>query len=62
MKLPRDSREGIDQLKKLSKVAVAIEETIDSKLLEQFNPLREVNIAYVSGEATNYLFSLSRTV
>ncbi|OAM02900.1 hypothetical protein [Wolbachia endosymbiont of Dactylopius coccus] len=62
MKLPRDSREGIDQLKKLSKVAVAIEETIDSKLLEQFNPLREVNIAYASEEATNYLFSLSRTV
>lgn len=59
---PRDSREGIDQLKKLSKVAVAIEETTDSKLLEKFNdghPLREVNIAYASGEATNYLFSLS---
>ncbi|MBA8757887.1 hypothetical protein HCR18_02160 [Wolbachia pipientis] len=59
---PRDSRDGIDQLKKLSKVAVAIEETTDSKLLEKFNdghPLREINIAYVSGEATNYLFSLS---
>ncbi|WP_265026407.1 hypothetical protein [Wolbachia endosymbiont (group A) of Bibio marci] len=59
---PRDSRDGIDQLKKLSKVAVAIEETIDSKLLEKFNdghPLREINIAYASGEATNYLFSLS---
>ncbi|WP_264719137.1 hypothetical protein [Wolbachia endosymbiont (group A) of Lasioglossum morio] len=58
----RDSRDGIDQLKKLSKVAVAIEETIDSKLLEKFNdghPLREINIAYASGEATNYLFSLS---
>lgn len=59
---PRDSRESIDQLKKLSKVAVAIEETTDSKLLEKFNdghPLREINIAYASGEATNYLFSLS---
>ncbi|WP_250295812.1 hypothetical protein [Wolbachia endosymbiont of Oedothorax gibbosus] len=60
---PRDSREGIDQLKKLSKVAVAIEETIDSKLLEEFNddhPLREVNIAiYSPEEAKNYLFSLS---
>ncbi|WP_353277796.1 hypothetical protein [Wolbachia endosymbiont (group A) of Agelastica alni] len=59
---PRDSRDGIDQLKKLSKVAVAIEETIDSKLLEKFNdghPLREINITYASGEATNYLFSLS---
>ncbi|WP_341816485.1 hypothetical protein [Wolbachia endosymbiont (group A) of Agelastica alni] len=59
---PRDSRDGIDQLKKLSKVAVAIEETIDSKSLEKFNdghPLREINIAYASGETTNYLFSLS---
>lgn len=56
MKSPRDSREGIDQLKKLSKMAVAIEETID---LEKFNPLREINIAYVSEGATNYLFSLS---
>lgn len=40
-------------------MAIAIEETIDSKLLEEFNPLREVNIAYVSEGATNYLFSLS---
>lgn len=59
----RDSRGGIDQLKKLSKVAVAIEETIDSKLLEKFydgHPLREVNIAiYAPEEAKNYLFSLS---
>ncbi|MGL9731619.1 MAG: hypothetical protein ACR5KX_02220 [Wolbachia sp.] len=58
---PRDSSSGIDRLKKLSKVAVAIEETTDSKLLEKFNdghPLREVNIVYVSEEATNYLFSL----
>lgn len=60
---PRNSRGGIDQLKKLSKVAVAIEETIDSKLLEKFNdghPLREVNIAiYAPEEAKNYLFSSS---
>lgn len=51
------------ELKKLSKVAVAIEETIDSKLLEKFydgHPLREVNIAiYAPEEAKNYLFSLS---
>ncbi len=60
---PRNSRGCIDQLKKLSKMAVAIEETIDSKLLEKFNdghPLREVNIAiYAPEEAKNYLFSLS---
>src|SRR6266550_6598381 len=57
---PRDSRKGIDQLKKLSKVAVAIEETTESKLLEKFNPLREINIAiYAPEEAKNYLFSLS---
>jgi len=56
----RDSRGGIDQLKKLSKVAVAIEETTESKLLEKFNPLREINIAiYAPEEAKNYLFSLS---
>lgn len=45
-------------------MAVAIEETTDSKLLEKFNdghPLREINIAYVSEEATNYLFSLSES-
>jgi len=56
----RDSRGGIDQLKKLSKVAVAIEETTESELLEKFNPLREINIAiYSPEEAKNYLFSLS---
>lgn len=47
----------------MSEVAVAIEETADSKLLEKFNdghPLREVNIAiYAPEEAKNYLFSLS---
>lgn len=32
---PRDSREGIQQLKKLSKVTVVIEETIDGKLLQK---------------------------
>ncbi|GFQ98249.1 uncharacterized protein TNCT_698051 [Trichonephila clavata] len=56
---PRDSREGIDQLKKLSKVAVAIEETIDLEKFNDGHPLREINIAYASGEAINYLFSLS---
>ncbi|MGL9779886.1 MAG: hypothetical protein ACR5K5_06660, partial [Wolbachia sp.] len=56
---PRDSREGLDKLKKLSKVAVAIEETTESELLEKFNPLREINIAiYAPEEAKNYLFSL----
>ncbi|GFR13594.1 uncharacterized protein TNCT_444931 [Trichonephila clavata] len=56
---PRDSREGLDKLKKLSKVAVAIEETIDLEKFNDDHPLREVSIAYVSEEATNYLFSLS---
>ncbi|GFR24152.1 uncharacterized protein TNCT_412291 [Trichonephila clavata] len=56
---PRDSREGIDQLKKLSKVAVAIEETIDLEKFNDDHPLREISIAYVSEGATNYLFSLS---
>ncbi|MGL5028577.1 MAG: hypothetical protein ACRC6C_00290 [Wolbachia pipientis] len=56
---PRDSRGGIDQLKKLSKVAVAIEETIDLEKFNDGHPLREISIAYVSEGATNYLFSLS---
>ncbi len=59
MKLPRDSRGGIDQLKKLSKVAVAIEETIDLEKFNDDHPLREISIVYASEEATNYLFSLS---
>ncbi|WP_223158790.1 hypothetical protein [Wolbachia endosymbiont of Pentalonia nigronervosa] len=48
----------------MSKMAVAIEGTTDSKLLEKFkddHPLREVSIAYVSGGAKNYLFSLSNS-
>ncbi|WP_353277909.1 hypothetical protein [Wolbachia endosymbiont (group A) of Agelastica alni] len=56
---PRDSREGIEQLKKLSKVAVAIEETTDLEKFNDGHPLREINIAYVSEGAKNYLFSLS---
>src|SRR6266576_4134826 len=56
---PRDSRGGIDQLKKLSKVAVAIEETIDLEKFNDDHPLREISVAYASEEATNYLFSLS---
>ncbi|MDX5461987.1 MAG: hypothetical protein O7157_00150 [Wolbachia endosymbiont of Tetragnatha montana] len=56
---PRDSREGIDQLKKLSKVAVVIEETIDLEKFNDDHPLREISIAYVSEGAKNYLFSLS---
>ncbi|MGL5028898.1 MAG: hypothetical protein ACRC6C_02145 [Wolbachia pipientis] len=56
----RDSRGGIDQLKKLSKVAVAIEETIDLEKFNDDHPLREINIAiYAPEEAKNYLFSLS---
>lgn len=51
----------IDQLKKLSKEAVAIEETTDKELLKEFNndhPLREVNIVVEVGEGeVNFLFS-----
>ncbi|MGL9732527.1 MAG: hypothetical protein ACR5KW_00570 [Wolbachia sp.] len=57
----RDSRSNVDRLKKSSKMAVAIEEITDSKLLEKFNydyPIKEINIIYISEEATNYLFSL----
>ncbi|WP_250295832.1 hypothetical protein [Wolbachia endosymbiont of Oedothorax gibbosus] len=57
---PRDSRESLDKLKKLSKVAVAIEETIDLEKFNDDHPLREINIAiYAPEEAKNYLFSLS---
>lgn len=55
----------IDRLKKLSKVAVAIEETTDQELLKEFNddhPLQEVNIVVYpkeDGSEVNYLFSLS---
>ncbi|BFD47617.1 MAG: hypothetical protein DMENIID0003_06910 [Wolbachia endosymbiont of Sergentomyia squamirostris] len=55
----------IDQLKKLSKAAVAIEETTEKELLKEFNgdhPLREVNIVVYpkeDGSEVNYLFSLS---
>lgn len=58
--IPKDTREGIDQLKRLSKVAVAIEETTDLEKFTDGHPLREVNIAiYAPEEAKNYLFSLS---
>ncbi|RDD34330.1 hypothetical protein Wcon_01601 [Wolbachia endosymbiont of Cylisticus convexus] len=40
-------------------MAVAIEETIDLEKFNDDHPLREINIAYVSEGATNYLFSLS---
>ncbi len=57
---PRNSRDNIDQLKKLSKVAVAIEETTDIEKFNDDHPLREVNIAISAPEeAKNYLFSLS---
>lgn len=52
----------IDKLKKLSEVAVAIEETCEKELLESLddkNPLREVNIIVEGDGLTNYLFSFS---
>ncbi|WP_264706712.1 hypothetical protein [Wolbachia endosymbiont (group B) of Archips podanus] len=56
----KDSRSGIDKLKKLSNVAVAIEETTDLEELNEDHPLREVSIVvYAPEEAKNYLFSLS---
>ncbi|WCR53351.1 MAG: hypothetical protein PG981_000373 [Wolbachia endosymbiont of Ctenocephalides orientis wCori] len=56
----------IDQLKKLSKAAVAIEETTEQELLKEFSddhPLREVNIVVYPQEngEVNYLFSLSNS-
>lgn len=51
----------IDQLNKLSEVAVMIEEVCDRGLLKDFddeNPLREANIIVESNGLTNYLFSL----
>lgn len=56
----------VAKLKRLSDVAVAIEETTDKELLKSFddnNPLREAYIAVMQGneedsEYTNYLFSI----
>ncbi|MDD9332046.1 MAG: hypothetical protein PV340_05605 [Wolbachia sp.] len=51
----------IDQLKKLSEVAVAIEESSEKMLLKSFgdgNLLKEANIVVESYWLTNYLFSL----
>ncbi|WP_168464811.1 hypothetical protein [Wolbachia endosymbiont of Ctenocephalides felis wCfeT] len=51
----------IDRLKKLSEVAVAIEEVSERELLKPYddeNSLREANIVVESGGLTNYLFSL----
>ncbi|WCR54442.1 MAG: hypothetical protein PG981_001464 [Wolbachia endosymbiont of Ctenocephalides orientis wCori] len=51
----------IDQLKKLSEVAVAMEEVCKKELIKSLdaeNPLREANIVVESGGLTNYLFSL----
>ncbi|KLT23294.1 hypothetical protein wVul_0497 [Wolbachia endosymbiont of Armadillidium vulgare str. wVulC] len=55
----------INQLKKLSNAAVAIEETTEQELLKEFNddhPLRGVNVIVYpkkDGSEVNYLFSLS---
>ncbi|APR97840.1 hypothetical protein [Wolbachia endosymbiont of Folsomia candida] len=51
----------IDQLKKLSEAAVAMEEVSEKELLESFddeNPLKEANIVVERDGLTNYLFSL----
>lgn len=51
----------IDQLKKLSEVAVAAEEASERELLKPFddeNPLREANIVVEGDGLTNYLFSI----
>lgn len=59
-----NSRDNVSELKRISKAAVAIEETTDRELLEKFNddhPLREVSILIYSSqgntEVTNCLFS-----
>jgi hypothetical protein len=52
---------NIDKLKKLSEIAVAVEEVSERELLKSFddeNPLREANIVVESDGLTNYLFSL----
>ncbi|WP_410542331.1 hypothetical protein [Wolbachia endosymbiont of Tetranychus urticae] len=51
----------IEQLKKLSEIAVAIEEASSTNLITPFdaeNPLREANIIVENNGKTNYLFSL----
>ncbi|WP_254229465.1 hypothetical protein [Wolbachia pipientis] len=51
----------IEQLKKLSEIAVAIEEASSRNLTKTFdaeNPLREANIVVENNGQTNYLFSL----
>ncbi|WP_254229463.1 hypothetical protein [Wolbachia pipientis] len=51
----------IEQLKKLSEIAVAIEEASSTNLIKIFdaeNPLREANIVVENNGKANYLFSL----
>ncbi|RDD34847.1 hypothetical protein Wcon_01045 [Wolbachia endosymbiont of Cylisticus convexus] len=64
----KNSRDDVAELKKISKAAVAIEETTDQELLEKFNddhPLREVDILIYSpqgnAKVTNYLFSIDNS-
>ncbi|WP_265037039.1 hypothetical protein [Wolbachia endosymbiont (group A) of Anomoia purmunda] len=60
-----NSRDNVSELKKISKAAVAIEETTDKQLLEKFNddhPLREVDILIYSPQGnTEYLFSIDNS-
>ncbi|BET28005.1 hypothetical protein wCauATS_02070 [Wolbachia pipientis] len=63
-----NSRDNVSELKKISKAAVAIEETTDKELLEKFNndhPLKEVDILIYSPqgntEVANYLFSIDNS-
>ena len=53
---------NISHLKKLSEIAVVIEEVSEKELLESFNdknPLREATVVVERGGSSNYLFSLS---
>lgn len=63
-----NSRDNVSELKKISKAAVAIEETTDKELLEKFNddhPLRELDILIYSPQGNtdvaNYLFSIDNS-
>lgn len=63
-----NSRDNVSELKKISKAAVAIEETTDKQLLEKFNddhPLRELDILIYSPQGNtdvaNYLFSIDNS-
>ena len=66
LELAKDAAESneINRLKKLSEVAIGIEEASSKELVKPFddeNPLREANIIVDSGGLTNYLFSLGNS-